>query len=416
MSVYLGAETQGAGTQGAGTQGAGRKKKMSKGKSGENIDSTEGQRNNAQDAKIIEAINAKGIYSCGKIKKFSNSVHAILPFRGFSSSHFFMNRIDGVNFLTKLSFYRKSTPEIYGAEKSDEQNQLDVEIKILELFREKLLDAGVTSCIIRMIHHVECSGELKKISNDGQFNGMICRTPNPVMNVQQTIANMFCRSADLYAKGMMEDKYCFICLETSDLTFRQFIKRYINDGLLSFSIFRAIIFQIIFTLRQIQRRWPDFRHNDLHSDNVLITIDRDFTYNDKSIKYLLFERGGKKYYIPYYGLIPKLIDFGFSEIPSAGIKSHILSDKSIMFNRPPSDILFLFHDINYILNIERGVDLIDSLDPTGFYYNFDAEFLKANPGEIPTLDEMLDNENWNDYIEGSGDSYPAGNIIRSYSV
>jgi hypothetical protein len=65
----------------------------------------------------------------------------------------------------------------------------------------------------------------------------------------------------------------------------------------------SAMFQIVMTLLIYQRAFQ-FTHNDLHTNNIM--------YVSTEEEYLYYEFNGKKYKVPTYGKIFKLIDFGRS--------------------------------------------------------------------------------------------------------
>jgi hypothetical protein len=90
-----------------------------------------------------------------------------------------------------------------------------------------------------------------------------------------------------------------ICLEKCEGTLDElFIKNKIDIHSAA-----SAMFQIVMTLLIYQRAFQ-FTHNDLHTNNIM--------YVSTEEKYLYYEFNGKKYRVPTYGKIFKLIDFGRS--------------------------------------------------------------------------------------------------------
>tara|TARA_B100001540_G_scaffold191298_1_gene168644 strand:+ start:6389 stop:7696 length:1308 start_codon:yes stop_codon:yes gene_type:complete len=71
---------------------------------------------------------------------------------------------------------------------------------------------------------------------------------------------------------------------------------------------KSIIVQVCYNLYKIHKKFPSFRHHDLHTDNVLI---RPVTKKNLSI-----EIGDLKYTIDNGGVELVMIDFGFSSFPN----------------------------------------------------------------------------------------------------
>jgi len=90
-----------------------------------------------------------------------------------------------------------------------------------------------------------------------------------------------------------------ICLEKCEGTLDElFIKNKIDIHSAA-----SAMFQIVMTLLIYQRAFH-FTHNDLHTNNIM--------YVSTEEEYLYYEFNGKKYRVPTYGKIFKLIDFGRS--------------------------------------------------------------------------------------------------------
>lgn len=90
-----------------------------------------------------------------------------------------------------------------------------------------------------------------------------------------------------------------ICIEACDDTLDSLM---LNDELNEPELFSCMM-QIIMILATYQKLFQ-FTHNDLHTNNVM------FVETNK--KYILYEYNGKKYLVPTYGKIYKIIDFGRS--------------------------------------------------------------------------------------------------------
>ncbi len=88
-----------------------------------------------------------------------------------------------------------------------------------------------------------------------------------------------------------------IALEQCDHTLDSFLTK--ND--LSDEEWDSLVLQVIMTLITYQKVF-DLTHNDLHTNNIM--------YNKTDKKYLYYQLNGKKYRVPTYGKIYKIIDFG----------------------------------------------------------------------------------------------------------
>ena len=74
---------------------------------------------------------------------------------------------------------------------------------------------------------------------------------------------------------------------------------------------RVILFQVIWTLSELHKKFPSFRHNDLHTDNVFVD-DRVTTKG--SVLY-------GNFLVPNIGMNAMLGDFGFANMQADGFKN-----------------------------------------------------------------------------------------------
>jgi len=102
---------------------------------------------------------------------------------------------------------------------------------------------------------------------------------------------------------------------------------------------KSLIVQIIYNLYRIHRKYPKFRHHDLHGGNILIK-----KVPEKNIK---VELNNKTYTISNGGIEAVMIDFGFSLLPR--IKNPLINDnyfKNIVISRNSHKL----YDIHFFLN------------------------------------------------------------------
>jgi serine/threonine protein kinase len=88
-----------------------------------------------------------------------------------------------------------------------------------------------------------------------------------------------------------------------------FLRR--NYKKLELKHWKVIVFQIIFTLAVIQKKYPGFRHNDLKANNILVEI----TKRPKTPQYYEYQYEDKRFQVPDIGIQTRLWDFDFSCIP-----------------------------------------------------------------------------------------------------
>lgn len=335
------------------------------------------------------------LFSCDNISHFIGSIRHILPYQGVSESKFFMCEHSGVEFLTKLSFYKKTAPEIYS--KNDDHiavNPHDAEIGILRILKKKIIDANVSPCILELIHYKKCSGMTPLPTSTSCDKLLSGRSQSP----HDVVYSMFCKHNDLIASGLAHKRFSFLILEECDITFHDFIVRYV-DSPVSLSIFKSLLFQIIFTFHAISSIYPDFKHSDLHTENVMLKVDSAFVFDITKPQYLVFSINGIKRYVPYFGIICKIIDFGFASIPEENIRSYVSEDRHLMYLRSNNDLLFLFYDIYSVAGANDSItNTLRAIEPNETFVHHNTAFIRRNETLIPSYHTMATNPIFDEYI------------------
>jgi hypothetical protein len=158
--------------------------------------------------------------------------------------------------------------------------------------------------------------------------------------------------------------------------------------------------------------FPGFKHGDLHADNVMLKIvDPQFP----CLKQVdVYEVNGKKYYIPWYGIQAKIIDFDLSSMPSKKIIS--ISHNVPWVKARSSDMMMLFEFMESSLfssgltrspfwnNVRELLSKLDNIDIRGLII---SKKIKEEMHKFPSEEELLDNKVWDEYL-----TMPEGYKIR----
>lgn len=280
---------------------------------------------------IRQKITAADIFKCGDIGRFASTIVQILDYRGVSLSNFYLCELEGVRFLTKLSFYLKSMPEIYRKEPLADSltTTVDTEVKSLQLLRDNIIAKGVSPGIVELIYYAKC----EEMVVPGKESPLYAHFNNIAEDQKKLIAG-----------GLADRGLVFMVLERCDITIEHFCQQ-THDNPISVAVVRSLIFQIVYTLNAIKKLYPGFRHNDLHSSNVMLRVDTLFVYSPMRPKYMRYEVDGAVYFVPYFGIIAKIIDFAFAQFPTEGIVSSFTADPIGMYSRDQDDLLLLLNDL-----------------------------------------------------------------------
>lgn len=344
---------------------------------------------------VIKKEKLNKIFDCGTLKEFISSIIYVLPFRGWSGSRFFLCEISGKRFLVKMCLYKKSIYNLYlesalAKKAQTVQDQNDVEVQVLQLLRDKVIKPKVSPCVLELLYSKKCSSLSSVLPSAAKCERYITSEEG---SVEDSVYSILCQHQALIKNGLGYEKFCFLILERCDVTFYQYMEKY-ADNPISFAIFKSLLFQIVYTIHILNQVFPGFRHNDLHSDNIMLRIDHDFVLDPAKPQYLLFKDGSTQYVVPYFGIIAKLIDFGFVTMPSEGIRSDIVYDKFMMYFRPGRDLLRLFNDVHNTMPYENVDKLLYELEPTETYIHHYPDYIRKNMDKIADSHAMTKNKVW----------------------
>jgi len=350
---------------------------------------------------IRKKVQSRNLFNCNDISGFLKSIEIILPFTGYSKSKFMICEIDNVRFLVKLSFYRKDQPEIYGRHNPETIHQNDAEINIMMVLKERFLNSNVSPCILDLIMYKKCN-TLHLASPDDVICERIVSREYSYTQVEESIETAFCRHRDLMNNKLGYGEFCYLILEQADITFSGYLKRYINTPINN-AVFKSILFQVIYTIYQIKKLYPSFKHNDLHADNIMLKYDHEHKYRSSKPKFMVYMDGSDvnktRYVVPYFGFIPKIIDYGFAQIDEEHQISDIVDNKIVMYNRIDNDILYLLHDIYNLIDYSPEMEnMLSALDPDRFYKTFDPEYIRKHRKMVQSYEQMLKNKIFDEYL------------------
>jgi serine/threonine protein kinase len=347
-------------------------------------------------------IDVAKVFNCADLSEFIASVRQILPWSGISGSRFYKCEYKGVYFITKMCFYAKSTPQLYAKLPKGVYSFTDTEINILKILKKKIIDANISICIVELIYVHTCDNLLELYKD--KYNSENCRKIILEYNTinDGIMDKHMCRYIQDIKLGLAENKCAFMVLEECSITFDTYLQQYMHSAI-DVAVFKSLLFHIIYTFYAITKIYPKFRHYDLHTSNIMLNFDQEYKYNSHTIKYMVYNIDGVEYNIPYFGIIPKIIDFGFSSIPEEDIISAITIDRIMASNRHDVDIIHLF---GWILTSVTHHDtfghinrILEALDPTKTYRHGIKLYVDQIKDQIPTCEQMLKNKIFSDYTE-----------------
>lgn len=314
-------------------------------------------------------------------------------------SHFYDCSLDGVGFLTKLCSYRKTPAELHGVISST-MAHVDAEINILQTFRRELINKNLTPCILELVYHKICDGLSKVIPATKVCERLMLGLED--ITVENDVDHVLCTYADLIKGGLFHDRIAFLVLDRCDISLGDYLRKQVVTSV-SLAVFKSLLFMIVHAIYTISLIYPKFQHNDLHAGNIMLKFDPNYKFKATNMKFLIFPVLGEKYAVPYFGIVPKIIDFGFSSIPEENIISSNVEDKGYMYHRSTNDLLFLYRWIYQYSSTSGGdklgrIDkLLQQLEPNRTYVQYYTEYIRSIESKIPTYEQMVSNPVWREY-------------------
>jgi hypothetical protein len=204
-----------------------------------------------------------------------------------------------------------------------------------------------------------------KCSNKKHSKNICCPTFDEILLGKKSsyIENQLCSLKYAYDNKIIKKMATCLILEYCPTNIsNECLKILVNKNLSNqeknndlYTLINRCIFQIIFTLAQIQKTNKKFIHNDLFLRNILAINDTNYTSND----YIEYIFNNISYYLPANGIYTKINDFGYS-LNLRNIKSSLLYEikSSLVINHnyetynPKRDIYTFLYDLYNGSNID----------------------------------------------------------------
>jgi serine/threonine protein kinase len=324
------------------------------------------------------------IFNCSSLAKLKAAAVDVMNFRGASHSAFVKCEYKGRLYIVKICFYHKIPGTGIGLDGPD------AELLILEELRKNIIEKNISPCIIEMLAYSQCEDVISLTKTRGDCIKLALKGS---ANVKDDIELIFCRYVSLVRAGLAAPRCSFLMLEMCDITLDQFLRRKQNYSPIIVEIIRAILFQVIHAFYALKTVYPNFHHYDLHTQNVMLLFQDDYKFDLQNIQYMKFYVAGKSALVPYFGVVAKIIDFGYSSIPERGINSSAANDPRVLHSRTPNDLLFLFHHIYYAVQqnatSEPITAMLAEIEPTAAYIEWYADYLEKMRGKISSYKKMV---------------------------
>lgn len=207
---------------------------------------------------------------------------------------------------------------------------------------------------------------------------------NSTPNIPFYMGDFICEEDDDMGYG--KSYYRYLMAERANGDLNTYIKTILLDkdeGTVAEkdAIWKSILFQIISVLYIIQLKYPNFRHNDLHSGNILYFL----VSSENNFEYIL---NGTKFVIPNIGVRIAIWDFDFSSIAGDLDNIKVLELQNQEFGiRPEANY---YTDMHKILNTLLSTLKTRQQYPNGLYIPKQViEFLeRVIPKEVRGMEDL----------------------------
>ncbi len=169
---------------------------------------------------------------------------------------------------------------------------------------------------------------------------------------------------ELLGKGQIHPFINIYFMEIGTMDLKKFIKMRCEDKTIKFPEMLEIMFQIFHTLSVIQYKIPQYRHNDLKPNNLLVKISGDNLKRNFNQFSLVdqFQNGSKKFFIPHRGYTVKIIDFDFNnskKYKNSKLSGYEKTNFRYLGYSPQENPVF---DVHFILNFfYASHDIMDAI-------------------------------------------------------
>ena len=169
---------------------------------------------------------------------------------------------------------------------------------------------------------------------------------------------------ELRSQGNIHPFINIYFMEIGTMDLKKFIKMRCEQKTINFPEMLEIMFQIFHTLSVIQYKIPEYRHNDLKPNNLLVKISGDNLKRNFNQFSLVdgFQNGSKKFFIPHRGYTVKMIDFDFNnakKYPNRKLRGFKNTNFRYLGYSPAVNPVF---DVHFILNFfYASRDIMESI-------------------------------------------------------
>jgi len=183
------------------------------------------------------------------------------------------------------------------------------------------------------------------------------------LNINLKDEKRYMKFVNNYKNGHFHEEVSILINEWAD---RGDLLKYLRKNIkhLTTRMWKVLMFQLISCLATIHTRFPNFRHNDLKANNILVQ-KLNPTTNSKIFHYHI---GDQNYYVPSIGIMLKIWDFDFACIKGV-VDNHKVEEPYFLERGNISSKRQQYYDLHYFLNTVGKPGFVDC-----FYDTIPKEF------------------------------------------
>lgn len=289
-------------------------------------------------------------------------------------------------YALKMVYFPKKDNKDYLEDKDRAEN---VELRILHKLHKLLLNKASNHIMINIKNYVMDINSFKNPKLLGS-------------QVGKKYLKLYQEFLDKINNKKLHDKVSVSITEWAEYgDLSMFFTKFIDD--LTVDDLRIIFFQIIFTLGAIQIKYPNFRHNDLKANNILVSKN-----NYKDGEGIIYKLDDLEFEIPTKFFNTHIWDFDFScigdKIKNKKLDSDVLKKKNITNKQNK------YYDLHYLFL-------------TIFSSNLFKNVIKKEPSIkefyndiVPTKYQLSNSNIKNKYITSNGRLFVDDEFITPYKI
>lgn len=269
----------------------------------------------------------------------------------------------------------------------------DVELAILKIFVEDFKDPNDKSRLYP-ITEILAYNKCDDLRNIMPKEKCASETPEYDTDSGNFLKFKLCNIVKLIENGNARPEYVVARMTYCEISLDRLIINSSGENLSHLFVLMSYIFQVLHTLYRIKKKYPKFRHGDLHTGNVLVRTRDNTLISAEKKKFFRqiteYDYLDDRWRVPKMAQYVKIIDFGFSELPERSIYN-ITRLNPYMKKQIANDENTFLHSV-YTANLagpnnNNLTRFLQTLDPTHNFIHLD-EFIIEKNGQL-TAEKMI---------------------------